>query len=84
MARWRTWRAVISLCIALGWWGMWFPELALWTESVVVEETEKNMPEQETARRIYQGLMKADREQIQVKSRLLQMIQGYLFGEDKE
>lgn len=87
MSEWKKLRAVLSLCAALGWWGIWFPELAVWAEAVCVVEEDsesaavqrgENVAEYETAREIYDGLLHADREQIQVKSRLLQLVERYL------
>ncbi len=86
MFDWKKLRAVLSLCVALGWWGIWFPELAVWAEAVcVVEEDSESTAVQsgekvvecETAREIYDGLLHADRKQIQVKSRLLQLVWKY-------
>lgn len=75
-------RAVLILCAALGWWGLWFPELAVWSDAVVVREEnasvqqEENVIEWETAQTLYRDLMQADRDQIQVRSRLLEWISG--------
>ena len=122
MCDWKKMRVVLSLCIALSWWGVWFPELAVWTEAVcVVDETGEQSyawtageaakqlqgrnagevaeqpygrsegeaaeqshgrsageaSEYKNAREIYHGLLHAQRDQIQIKSRLLQIIEKY-------
>lgn len=87
MKDWKKMRAVVTICAALGWWGIWFPELAVWTEVVCVVEDgqqgksvqmEENVVECEDVRRICEGLLKADKEQIRLKSRLLVLIERYL------
>jgi len=87
MTGFKRFRAVIMMCAALGWWGIWFPELAVWADTVCVVEEEysentvqqrEKMIEYDAAWEIIEGLKQADREQIQVKSRLLQLIEQYL------
>ncbi len=87
MNDWKKLRAVLTLCAALGWWGVWFPELAVWADIVCVAEEDEtntsvqageNVVECEAAREIYDDLLYADKDQIQVKSRLLQLIGQYL------
>lgn len=82
MSGWRKFKTVFTICAALGWWGIWFPELALWTEAVSVEEqqavqSEENLLEYETAAQFCNSLLSADREEIQIKSRLLQLVEEY-------
>ena len=87
MSHWKTFRAVLTVCAALGWWGIWFPELAVWTEAVCAVkdedesasvQKEKDVVEYETAREVLDGLMHADREQIRIRSRLLEAVERYL------
>ena len=87
MTGFKQFRAVLLMCAALGWWGIWFPELAVWADAVCVVEEESSgdtvqqaekVVEYDTVREIYHGLRQADKTQIQVKSRLLQMIEQYL------
>lgn len=79
MFDWKKMRGVLSLCIALGWWGIWFPELAVWTEAVCVvdENTEQSYEQSAGAREIYNGLLHAQRDHVQIKSRLLQIVEKY-------
>ncbi len=83
----KKYRTVLLMCAAIGWWGIWFPELAVWTGAVCAEDgqQQKNTVQQkekviecDSVREIYEGLLQADREQIQMKSRLLTMIDQYL------
>ncbi len=87
MTGFKRFRAVVMMCAALGWWGIWFPELAVWADAVCVveEECSENTVQQgekviecDTVREICDGLRQADKGQIQVKSRLLQLIEQYL------
>ena len=87
MTGFKRFRAVIMMCAALGWWGVWFPELAVWADAVcVVEDESKNgtvqqgekVIECDTVQEICDGLLRADKGQIQVKSRLLALIEQYL------
>ena len=87
MTGFKRFRAIVTMCAVLGWWGIWFPELAVWADAVCVVEEENSedtaqqtgkVIEYDTVQEIYTGLLKADKEQIQVKSRLLQLVEQYL------
>jgi len=87
LTKWKNYRTVLMMCVALGWWGIWFPEFAVWTESVCAVETEEksssvqfeeNMVQLETAREVYEGLLHAEKDQIRIKSRLFEIIEKYL------
>jgi len=90
MAGFRKMRAILTICAALGWWGVWFPELAVWTDAVCVipekkemsVQWEENVVEYKSVSDIYKGLMQADKEQIRVKSRLLEIICSYFEKRD--
>lgn len=81
----KTFKSVLIITAALGWWGIWFPELAVWGNAVCVatEQSEAKSIEQLQAmdmnivREICDGLKIADRSQIQIKSRLLIAIDQY-------
>ena len=86
MTGFKRFRAVVTMCAVLGWWGIWFPELAVWADVVCVVEEENSgdivqqggkVIECDTVQEIYTGLLKADKEQIQIKSRLLQLVEQY-------
>ena len=85
MTEWKKCRVVLMICAVLGWWGIWFPELAVWGNAVCVatEQSEAKSIEQlqamdmNTVREICDGLKIADRSQIQIKSRLLIAIDQY-------
>lgn len=92
MSRWKRMRAIVMICAALGWWNVWFPELAVWADAIrVVEETpvedgsvsetvqlHENVVKYEDVREICDGLLSAGREQIRLKSRLLVLLEQYL------
>ena len=80
MTGFKRFRAVVTMCAVLGWWGIWFPELAVWADAVcVVEEecSESSVQQRKEVREICNGLLKAEKGQIQVKSRLLQLVEQY-------
>ena len=43
MNDWKNLRAVLTICAALGWWGIWFPELAVRADAVCVVQEENNI-----------------------------------------
>ncbi len=87
MTRFMKYRAMLVICAALGWWGIWFPELAVQTEAVcVVEENGQKSTVQQgkkvlecgTVQEICDGLRHADKEQIQVRCRIFMLVEQYL------
>ena len=84
MRKWRNIKAVITICAALGWWSVWFPEMAVWADAVRVTEGEEMLTANELqediswedARAIGKGLSHADREQIVIRSRLLMLLKA--------
>ena len=87
MRSWRNIKAVVMICIALGWWSVWFPEMAVWADAVRAVEQEgaemfNGLSEEplqtgltwEQAEAIGRGFSQADREQIVIKSRLLMLL----------
>lgn len=79
-------RSILIIAAALGWWGMWFPELTVWGGAVRVADQEyvyqssdqEQIIDMNTVREIYSGLQQADRSQIKIKSKLLSAIEQYL------
>ena len=78
MRGWSKIKAVMMICVALGWWSVWFPEFAVWADAVCVAEYEQDITNKlqgeislEEARVISREIVHADRDQIQIKSRLL-------------
>ncbi|MCI9143019.1 MAG: hypothetical protein HFH87_10410 [Lachnospiraceae bacterium] len=75
--RWIGLRIAVSLCAALGWWGLIYPELTLTPETVKVSmETEdgrlQELPgEWDFDSSLYQEILDADRSKITFRSRLL-------------
>lgn len=88
MRAFQKYRAMWIICIAIGWWGVWFPELVVWTDAVCVTEDvcqedsvqmQGKVVECDSVHEICEGLMYADKEQIQIKSRLFMLIEQYLW-----
>jgi len=76
-------RMVCTLCVALGWWGMLYPDFTMTpdTYQVVWEETvqqEASMLEWDDQEEIYDLILKADSGQIRFKSRFLSRIEAIL------
>lgn len=75
--KWIGIRIVLSLCAALGWWGLLYPELTLTPDTIkIVEENEdgeiSDLPwEWSFDSELYQTLLNADRDSITLRSRLL-------------
>ena len=83
--KWLGIRIVVSLCTALSWWGLIYPELALTPDTVrLVEEDEygtlqEQIPEWNFDGRLYRELMNAEPGSITYRSRLLTNF-GFTFG----
>lgn len=78
-----TFRMVCTLCVALGWWGMLYPDFTMTADTyqVVWEDAaqqEESMPEWESEEEIYDLVWKADSGQIRFKSRLWEKIDAIL------
>lgn len=75
--KWIGIRIVLSLCAALGWWGLLYPELTLTPDTIkIVEENEdgerNDLPwEWSFDSELYRELLNADRDSIALRSRLL-------------
>ncbi len=70
-------RVVFSVCAALGWWGVLYPELTMtpdtyevvWEEDAV--QSEQNVLEWDSGMDVYHMVLEADGSRIHFKSRLL-------------
>lgn len=77
-------RMVCTLCVALGWWGMLFPDFTMTSDTYQVvweEETvqqDKTMVEWDDREEIYDLILQADSGQIRFKSRLLEKLDAIL------
>lgn len=75
--KWLKLRAVITMCAALGWWGLLYPELVLTPDTVKIYEKDEAgtltlLPSEWcTNRDLYQKLLTAEPEQITFRSKLL-------------
>lgn len=71
-------KAAISLCAALGWWGILYPELSMTPDTYqVILETDTVQEEAEVVEwdfdsDIYMEILNADRSQIRFRSKLFQ------------
>lgn len=74
-------RIIIGLCAALGWWGLLYPELVLTPDTVkiVAEDGEEEPAPLEWSfdSRLYQELLKAGRDRLVPRSRLLTDISSF-------
>lgn len=74
-------RIAFTICAALGWWGMLYPELTMtpdtyeiiWEEDMadIAAQTEDNLPEWDFDSDIYRMILEADGSRIRFRSRLL-------------
>ncbi len=70
-------RVVFTICAALGWWGMLYPELTMTpdTYEVIWEEdapgAEESLPEWDSESDFYRIILETDGSRIRFKSRLL-------------
>lgn len=71
-----TFRAVLSICAALGWWGLLYPELVLSPDTVTIyEETDSHTKtpipvEWSFDSKLYKDLISAGRDKITYRSKL--------------
>lgn len=76
-------RAIISMCLAIGWWDLWYPEITREADiyRVVYEEgTVQNSQEVvkwELDEYTFYDFLSMDSDQIQFRSRLLEWIEEY-------
>lgn len=74
--KWFGVRIIISLCAALGWWGLFYPELALTPDTVVLRLNEngevirEQSPEWTFDSSLYRDLLNAGPERITFRSKL--------------
>ena len=83
--KWKV-RKAMWLIIAFGWWGVLYPELTLTEDTcriVWVTEEEREEWEADSDVEKYYKLLSADPKKIKIKSRLLEILAGYL-EKDKE
>lgn len=86
--RWQELRAVAVLCIGLGWWGFWYPELEqaadvyaiVWEDGTVQNASE--VIECELKGQSFWELQDVERDRIIMSSRLWKLLQEY-FEEEK-
>ena len=77
-------RVFISICLAIGWWDFWYPELteAAGVYEVVYEEsaiqTSEEMIKYELDEYTYYDWMKMDCKDVRIRFRLWELIEEYL------
>lgn len=74
-------KAAAFICAVFGWWGFLYPELTLTPDTYRVVSGETAGDEEEGIRPdwdedIYRELLKAEKGQIRLKSRLFEQLQG--------
>ncbi len=70
-------KKAIWLLMAISWWGLFFPEFTLMNDTCRIVWTQED-PEEYSATQIYYKLLSAKPKQIKIKSRLLEILTGYL------
>lgn len=76
-------RAIFILCLAIGWWGFWYPELERIadTYAIVLEDgtiqKSSEMLEWELGGYSHWDLSKVDSSQVKVSSKLWKFLQEY-------
>ncbi len=75
--KWTGIRAILSVCAAIGWWGLLYPELTMTPDTyAVVWEDEAvqaagDVIEWESEEEIFRSILAADEDQIRFKSKFL-------------
>ncbi len=84
MKKWMRIRSLIWIGAAIGWWGLWYPELVQYagvytvvTEDGTVQESSE-VVEYELDESFYQELFQADGTKLRFRSRLWQLAEEYL------
>lgn len=81
--KWQGIRAAAVVCAAIGWWGLWYPELATAADSyAIVQEDGTVLPASEVIKcefdeRYCEELLQAEGSQIRFRSRFLQWLEEY-------
>ena len=71
---WAGFKIALCVCAAFGWWGVLYPELVLTADTYRIcggEQDEQGTQDLSADQDIYWKLLKADREDIRFRSRLL-------------
>ena len=81
--KWQGLRMAMVCCAAIGWWGLWYPELstAADTYAIVLEDgtvlSASEVVECEFGEQYCEELLQADNSQIRFRSRFLQWLEEY-------
>ncbi len=71
----------IWILMALGWWGVLYPELSLLEDGtyriIYVDEKGENLEEKLSATELYYKLLKAEPDKIKVKSKVLETVLNF-------
>lgn len=77
-------RAIISMCLAIGWWDLWYPEITREADvyRLVCEEgavqTDEEVVKWKLDEYTFYDFLKLDSDQIHFRSRLLEWLEEYL------
>lgn len=73
--KWTGFRIIVSMCAALGWWGLLYPELALTPDTVKIcaeEDSQNSLPlEVDSPGELYLNLLNGGKNSITFRSKLL-------------
>ena len=81
--RWQGVRMAAVLCAAIGWWGLWYPELATAADAYAIVQEDgtvlsaSEVMECEFDEETYAELLQADSSQVRFRSRFLQWLEEY-------
>jgi len=81
--KWQGVRTAVAVCAAIGWWGLWYPELATAADTyAIVLEDGTVLPASEVIECKFseldcEELLQADGSQIRFRSRFLKWLEEY-------
>lgn len=82
--KWAGMRIVITICAAISWWGILYPELTMTPDTYkIVQEGEavqsdENMIEWDSDSNMYQTILKTDGSRIRFKSKLFTQLEALM------
>ncbi len=86
--KWQGVRLAAILCVAIGWWGLWYPELAREAEAYAIVQEDgtvlmaSEVIECELDEESYAELFQAEGNQVRLRSRFLLWLEEY-FKKDR-
>lgn len=81
--KWQGVRLAMVMCMAIGWWGLWYPELITAADAYAIVQEDgtvllaSEVIECELGEAYCEELLQADHSQIRFRSRFLQWLEEY-------